>query len=119
MDCPSHLSLHHADTTAMTVNMLHAGHSLGGGYSATLLLHLLALKEKAAAPGKRSQEEEAEIRSLDQIQLQGAVTFGAPLTLVQADDPKDGSERASYEAAQNLLASCRWIQDSFSCQAAS
>ena len=82
---------------AMCYYLSHAGHSLGGGYSTTLLLHLLALKAKRDA-------------SLDQIHLEGAVTFGAPLTLVQAaaaeGDPTS-SPQTSYDAAKKLLASCR------------
>ena len=79
-----------SDEMAVSTVTVHAGHSLGGGYSTTLLLHLLALKAKGDA-------------SLDRIQLEGAYTFGAPLTLFQAA----GGQEASYNAAQKLLAGCR------------
>ncbi|KAK9825770.1 hypothetical protein WJX74_006440 [Apatococcus lobatus] len=80
------------------IPVLLTGHSLGGGYSTTLLLHLLALKSSAANT------------SLDRIQLEGAVTFGAPLTLVQAATPGDapeGNSNVSFNAALKLLAGCR------------
>ena len=67
---------------------VRAGHSLGGGYASTSLLHALALRARNAADPL-----------IEGLNLEGAFTFGAPLTLFQASPGQQ-----SHEEAKTLLA---------------
>lgn len=65
-----------------------AGHSLGGGYASTSLLHALALRARNAADPL-----------VEGLKLEGAFTFGAPLTIFQGSRGQH-----SHEEAKTLLA---------------
>ncbi|KAK9832295.1 hypothetical protein WJX74_005514 [Apatococcus lobatus] len=66
-------------------HVVMTGHSLGGGFATAMLLHLLGL---------RHDSSDASVASYDNLELDGAYTFGAPLVL------------ADIEGLDSFLASC-------------